>query len=306
MGELLVEKSRAFWGRQIAWIVGKYGVDSDDRWLALANGAYAWALGDYARFLPDFDAERDQYKLQEDISNGLRELNKNSTEGGNVDAGMFFPFLRGTCFKAAERTDNEGSVWWRGAAAPFGDVQQVQYSPLYLPDRAEYCFAEGADEFCITFSLVPFNLGAGEAGGDFSMLSLSECVSPFYLAAHEINGRQLAAFRKMSGDSDVGDSALPCMDGSVNEAIEYCNWLSVHDGLTPVYKKSGEGWTVNLLRTGYRLPFDYEWEYAARFGYDFFKKAGAPSWKELEKELGKDGSAPGETTGILLLEGYSA
>lgn len=57
----------------------------------------------------------------------------------------------------------------------------------------------------------------------------------------------------------VGDS-LPVDQVYFDEAVAYCNKLSVAEGLEPCYDKKG---TCDLSKNGYRLPTEAEWEYAA-------------------------------------------
>jgi formylglycine-generating enzyme required for sulfatase activity len=47
------------------------------------------------------------------------------------------------------------------------------------------------------------------------------------------------------------------------EAVAYCNWRSAKEGLTAGYNAAGQ---PNLSASGYRLPTEVEWEYAATKG----------------------------------------
>ncbi len=97
-----------------------------------------------------------------------------------------------------------------------------------------------------------------------------ELKRPFYVAIHETTNQQFLAYKNThqtgtyKGHS-LSANNLPVANITWEEAAEYCNWLSIKEGLQPVYKeKAGKLVAKNPIPSGYRLLTESEWEWVAR------------------------------------------
>jgi formylglycine-generating enzyme required for sulfatase activity len=150
-----------------------------------------------------------------------------------------------------------------------------------------------------------FKIGSpeSEAGRDNNEVqSVVEIKNPFWLGVTEVTQDQtkqigkirLGAFDKDSVKPDVvkvieglNTATFPAESLSWFDAVTVCNRLSELEGLEPYYNLRG-GVTI-IGGSGYRLPTEEEWEYAARAG----TTTPFPSGKSLNgKEANVDGRKP--------------
>lgn len=141
----------------------------------------------------------------------------------------------------------------------------------------------------IKFMAVPagsFQMGSPSGGDDDERPVRQVSLTGFWLGATEVTqGQWQAVMGSNPSHTSYGiGSNNPVNQVSWYDILEFCNRLSIKEGLTPVYSISGstdpDRWGVvptsgnstwnavspNWQAAGYRLPTEAEWEYAAKGG----------------------------------------
>lgn len=120
-----------------------------------------------------------------------------------------------------------------------------------------------------TFKMIDLvDIHGGSSQGKRSTRTVT--LSDFYIAKYEVTQEFWESVMGNNPSMFVG-SKLPIENITWVDAIQFCNYLSEKEGLTPVYTGSGFNIRCNFKANGYRLPTYAEWEYAARGG-QFSKK----------------------------------
>lgn len=115
-----------------------------------------------------------------------------------------------------------------------------------------------------------FQMGVPDSPGAYNDAPLHPVVvsRAFELMTSEVTLKQYGEIMATSGDQQSTCKDCPVAMVSWYQAASYCNELSKRQGLAQCYRIDGFAvtWPEGLACSGYRLPTEAEWEYAARAG----------------------------------------
>jgi formylglycine-generating enzyme required for sulfatase activity len=157
------------------------------------------------------------------------------------------------------------------------DVAAARFSATALRDHEWWVTTDGHTMLVIRRpGEVPISSFEDKSNGDEATMTRQTLPYDFAISVHEVTMEQFRRFRPDANFAlDVADDPqCPANKVSFNDAIKYCEWLNDQEGISAEERCYDPDAAIDnalaalptqkLMRSGYRLPTEVEWEFACR------------------------------------------
>jgi sulfatase modifying factor 1 len=157
------------------------------------------------------------------------------------------------------------------SAAALGACESRTPAPTAAPTRQPTPVSTPTFPDMVLVQPGAFQMGSDDGRPDQSPVHTVTLTRAFYIAKYAVTFEEYDKFRAAiqqakPGDNGFGRGSRPVFHTPWYDAADYCNWLSDRHGLSPCYTGKGRLIRCDFAASGYRLPTEAEWEYAARGG----------------------------------------
>jgi sulfatase modifying factor 1 len=159
------------------------------------------------------------------------------------------------------------------SASPAGAGQSTGPAPtMALPTVTSRPEVQVTSPEMVLVETGTFQMGSDSGHASEQPVHTVRITQSYYIAKYAVTFEEYDRFcedtnRGKPDDVGRGRGTFPVIHVDWYDAVAYCNWLSEKDGLTPCYSGKGKLTQCDFSASGYRLPTEAEWEYAARGGH---------------------------------------